>query len=77
MLVLVLQFLLHTTKSSSTSKAHIKGLSLTMTNKSRGWTTDFTLAKFYNKPVRENYGTLVINTEKLNIFYCIGNKNNF
>lgn len=35
------------------------------------------MSKFYNKPDHEKYGTLVINTEKLNIFYCVGNKNNF
>ena len=52
------------TRSSSTSKAQIKGLSLTMINKSAGWTTDSTFAKFYNKPVHENFGTFVIDTEQ-------------
>ena len=57
-------FTLHSTRSLPTSKARIKGLSLTMINKSADWTTDFTLAKFYKKPVHENFGTFVINTEQ-------------
>ena len=35
-------FTSHSTRSSSASKAHIKGLSLTMINKSAGWTTNST-----------------------------------
>lgn len=54
----------HSTRSPSTSKPHIEGLSLTMINKSAFWTTDFTFAKFYSKPVHENFGTFVINTEQ-------------
>ena len=65
-------FTSHSTRSSSTSKAHIKGFSLTMINKSAGWTTDSSFAKFYNTPDQS-----VIKTQKLNIFYCVGNKNNF
>lgn len=52
------------TRSSSTSKTYIKLLSLTMINKSAGWNIDSTFAKFYNKPVHENFGTFVINTEQ-------------
>ena len=54
----------HSMRSSSTRKSRIKGLSLTMINKSAGWTTGSTFAKFYNKPVHENFGTFAINTEQ-------------
>ena len=57
-------FTSHSTRSSLTSHARIKGLSLSMINKSAGWTTDSTFAKFHNKPVHENFGTFVINTEQ-------------
>ena len=57
-------FTSNSTRSSSTSKARIKGLSLIMINKSAGWTTDSTFAKFYNKPVHENLVTFVIDTEQ-------------
>lgn len=65
MLVLTLQFLIQTLRDHlQASKAHIKGLSLSMINKSAGWTTDSTFAKFYNKIVHENFGMLIINTEQ-------------
>ena len=41
-----------------------QGLSLIMISNSAGWTTDSTFAKFYNKPVHENFGTFVINPEQ-------------
>ena len=55
-------FTSHSTRSSSTSKARIESLWLTMNNKWAGWTTDFTFAKFHNKPVHENFW---------NICYCV------
>ena len=57
-------FTSHSTRSSSTSKARIEDLSLTIINKSAGWTTDSTFAKFYNKLVNEIFGTFVTNTEQ-------------
>ena len=59
----ITDFTSHSTRSSSTSKARFKGLSLTIINKSAGWITDSVFSKFYNKPVHNNFGTFVINTE--------------
>ena len=50
----------HSTRSASTSKAKGKGLSLKDINKAAGWTTTSTFAKFYHKPVHENFGNSVI-----------------
>ena len=50
----------HSTRSASTSKAKGKGLSSKDIDKAAGWTTTSTFAKFYHKPVHENFGNSVI-----------------
>ena len=50
----------HWTRSASTGKAKIKGLSLSEINKAVGWKETSTFRRFYDKPIFEIYGDLVI-----------------
>ena len=59
-------FTSHSTISSSTSKARIKGLSLTMISKSAGGTTDSTFAKFIKNQFMKILEHLLSILNKLN-----------
>ena len=50
----------HSTRSASTSKAKIKGLSLSEINKAAGWKHTSTFRRFYDKPAYKTFGDLVI-----------------
>ena len=50
----------HSTRSASTSKAKIKGLSLSEINKAEGWKETSTFRRFYDKPIFKTFGDLVI-----------------
>ena len=50
----------HSTRSVSTSKAKIKGQSLSEINKAAGWKETSTFRRFYDKPVFKTFGHLVI-----------------
>ena len=43
----------HSTRSASTSKCKISGLSFKEIAKSAGWSNEKTFAKFYDKPIQE------------------------
>ena len=48
------------TRSASTSKAKIKGLSLSEINKAAGWKETSAFRRFYDKPIFKTFGDLVI-----------------
>ena len=50
----------HSTRSASTSKIKIKGLSLSEINKASGWKETSTFRRFYDKPIFKTFGDLVI-----------------
>ena len=50
----------HSTRSASTSKAKIKGLTLSEINKAAGWKETSTFRPFYDKPIFKTFGDLVI-----------------
>ena len=52
------KYLLHSTRSASTSKAKVKGVSLTEINKAAGWKE--TSRRFYDKPILKTFEDLVI-----------------
>ena len=54
------KYSLHSTRSASTSKAKIKGLSLSETNKAAGWKETSTFKRFYDKPIFKIFGDLLI-----------------
>ena len=45
----------HSTRSASTSKCKISGLSFREIAKSAGWSNEKTFAKFYDKPIQEDF----------------------
>ena len=45
----------HSTRSASTSKYKISRLSSKETAKSAGWSNEKTFAKFYDKPIQEDF----------------------
>ena len=45
----------HSTRSASTSKCKISGLSFKEIAKSAGWSNEKTFAKFYDKPIQEDF----------------------
>ena len=45
----------HSTRSASTSKFKISGVSFKETAKSAGWSNEKTRAKFYDKPIQEDF----------------------
>ena len=54
------KYLLHSTRSASTSKAKVKGVSLTEINKAAGWKETSTFGRFYDKPILKTFEDLVI-----------------
>ena len=52
-------FTAHSTRSASSSKA-AKSLSLAEIAKAAGWSNVSTLAKFYNRPIKKNFGSAVL-----------------
>ena len=50
----------HSTRSASTSKAKIKGLSLSEINKAACWKGTSTFRRFYDKPIFKTFGNLVV-----------------
>ena len=50
----------HSTRSAFTSKAKIKGLTLSEINKAAGWKETSTFRRFYHKPILKTFGDLVI-----------------
>ena len=54
------KYSLHSTRSASTSKAKIKGVSLTEINKAAGWKETSTFRTFYDKPILKTFEDLVI-----------------
>ena len=50
----------HSTRLASTSKAKIKGLSLSEINKAASWKETSTFRRFYDKPIFKTFGNLVI-----------------
>ena len=54
------KYLSHSTRSASTSKAKIKGLSLSEINKAAGWKETSTFRHFYDKKMFKIFGHLVI-----------------
>ena len=50
----------HSTRSASTGKAKIKGLSLSEINKAVGWKETSSFRRFYDKPIFKIFGDLVI-----------------
>ena len=46
----------HSTRSTSTSKANTKGLSLSEINKAAGWNETTTFRRFYDKPIFKTFG---------------------
>ena len=65
------KYLLHSTRSASTSKAKVKGVSLTEINKAAGWKE--TSRRFYDKPILKTFEDLVIQWHVMvkifNIYY--------
>ena len=45
----------HSTRSGSTSKREISGLSFKEIAKSAGWSNDKTFAQFYDSPIQEDF----------------------
>ena len=50
----------HSTRSASTNKAKVKGLSLSEINNAAGWKETSTFRRFYDKPIFKTFGNLVI-----------------
>ena len=50
----------HSTRPASTSKAKIKGLSLSEINKAAGWKETSTFTRFYDNAIFKTFGDLVI-----------------
>ena len=50
----------HSTRSASTSKAKIKGLSLSEINKAIGWKEASAFRRFYDKRIFKTFGDLII-----------------
>lgn len=62
------KFKSHSTRSAATSAALAAGVSLKEINRAAGWTTSDVFAKFYKRPIAENFGEKLLqnnlNTEK-------------
>jgi hypothetical protein len=56
-----LTFSAHSTRSASTSRANNEGLSLKDINRAAGWSDNCeTFRKFYNKPLKRNFGNVIL-----------------
>ena len=53
-------FTSHSTRSSSTSAAKMKGLAIRDIRKAAGWKPGSTFARYYNKPVVTNFGESIL-----------------
>ena len=53
-------FTAHSTRSASTSKSKLMGLSLSDIGKAVGWSSPSVFRTFYNKPVVQNFGQHVL-----------------
>ena len=53
-------FTAHSTRSASSSKANNIGLSIKDIQKAAGWTNDSTFRRFYNLPIKRNFGSAII-----------------
>ena len=53
-------FTCHSTRSASTSKANNLGLSFKDIAKAAGWKSESTFQKFYNKPLRQTLGKVIL-----------------
>ena len=53
-------FSAHSTRSTATSYAYGKGLSLNDIRKAAAWSNAHTFAKFYNKPLPRNFGATIL-----------------
>ena len=58
----------HSTRSASTSKCKISGLSFKEIAKSAGWSNEKTFAKFYDKPIQEDFSNYLF---KWNLLFLI------
>ena len=58
----------HSTRSASTSKCKILGLSFKEIAKSAGWSNEKTFAKFYDKPIQEHFSSYLF---KWNLLFFI------
>ena len=54
-------FKAHSTRSSSTSAVHSKGLSMADIRKAAGWKPGSTFAKYYKRPIIRNFGDTLLN----------------
>ena len=54
-------FTSHSTRSSSTSTAKVRGLSIEEIRTAAGWTNDSIFAKYYDKAVINNFGNILLN----------------
>ena len=57
-------FASHATRSAATSKAHSLGMSLSEIYRTAGWSSSSVFAKYYNKPIKENLGAVLLSTLK-------------
>ena len=59
----------HSTRSASTSKCKISGLSFKEIAKSAGWSNEKTFAKFYDKPIQEDFSNYLFKRNLLFLIY--------
>ena len=59
----------HSTRSASTSKCKISGLSFKEIAKSAGWSNEKTFAKFYDKPIQEDFSNYLFKWNLLFLIY--------
>jgi integrase len=50
----------HSTRAASTSCAKAQGLSIREIREAAGWTNSKTFARFYDKPIAQNFGETVL-----------------
>lgn len=50
----------HSTRSAATSAAAAKGLSLTEVSRAAGWSNASTFRDHYHKPIKENFGDIIL-----------------
>ena len=53
-------FKAHSTRSSSTSAVHSKGLSMADIRKAAGWKPGSTFARYYQRPIIRNFGDTLL-----------------
>ena len=58
------EFASHATRSAATSKARSLGMSLSKIYRTAGWSRSSVFAKYYHKPIQENFGAVLLSTLK-------------